>query len=119
MDLSGAHDALRAAIRLDSPAQRYATAHLAALRAAAGVLAVRARPVGGAGRRAASVWTLLARVAPELAEWATFFASGAGKRRAAEAGRAHAVTTREADDLVRAVECFLVAVEALPGPGRG
>src|SRR4051794_27696552 len=68
---------------------RYACAHVAALRAAAALLAARARPVGaGAGRRRPqkNAWVLLAEVAPELTEWATFFAAGAAKRAAAEAG---------------------------------
>ena len=68
-------------------AQRYASAHLAALRAAAAVLAVRARPARSARRRqVTSVWPLLAMVAPELREWAMSFSAGAAKRSAAEAG---------------------------------
>jgi hypothetical protein len=54
-----------------------------------------------------SVWTLLVRVAPELAEWAEFFAAGADKRIAAQAGMRGAVTAREADDLVRDAGLFL------------
>lgn len=98
----------------DTPA-RYALAHVAALRAAAAVLAARARPAGRRGARQRNAWVLLAEVTPELAEWATFFAAGAGKRAAAEAGSRHAVTTREADDLVRAVDRFLAVVEAMLG----
>jgi hypothetical protein len=90
--------------------QRYATAHLAALRAAAAVLAARTRPEPGR-RRPRSAWVLLEQVAPELGEWATFFAAGAAKRAAAEAGLSRAVTEREADDLVRDVSAFLVVVE--------
>lgn len=100
-------------------AERYAAAHLAALRAAAAVLACRARPAGSARRsRPTSAWVLLAGVAPELAEWAQFFAAGAAKRAAAEAGLAGAVSAREADDLLRDAEQFLLLVEAaldLPG----
>jgi hypothetical protein len=96
--------------------QRYATAHLAALRAAAAVLAARARPaVGPRRRRPASVWVLLAAVAPELAEWAAFFAVGAAKRAAAEAGIPRVVTAREADDLLRDAERFLAVVETTLG----
>ena len=104
--------------------ERYAAAHLAALRVAAAVLSCRARPAGspaapGSRRtRPTSAWVLLAAVAPELAEWAAFFAAGAGKRAAAEAGLPSAVTPREADDLVRDVEAFLAMVESslgLPG----
>jgi hypothetical protein len=87
------------------PVDRYAQAHLAALRAAAAVLAVRARP----RRRAqpTSAWTLLARVAPELAEWAVFFATTSAIRQAAEAGAHRLVTARAADDLVRQAGEFL------------
>jgi hypothetical protein len=101
----------------DRPGERYATAHLAALRAAAAVLACRARPTGGGSRRSrpTSAWVLLATVAPELAEWATFFAAGARKRAAAEAGLPSAVTPREADDLVRDAETFLSVVESALG----
>ena len=104
----------------DRPGERYATAHLAALRAAAAVLACRARPAGtsaGAARRSrpTSAWVLLAAVAPELAEWAGFFAAGARKRAAAEAGLPSAVTPREADDLVRDAETFLAVVETTLG----
>ena len=107
-----------------TPGERYATAHLAALRVAAAVLACRARPVAGGSAaaprrtRPTSAWVLLAAVAPELGEWAAFFAAGAAKRAAAEAGLPSAVTAREADDLVRDVEAFLATVESslgLPG----
>jgi hypothetical protein len=57
-----------------------------------------------------SVWALLTAVAPELGEWASFFAAGASKRAAAEAGIPRAVTTREADDLVRAADQFVDVV---------
>jgi regulator of protease activity HflC (stomatin/prohibitin superfamily) len=49
----------------------------------------------------------LADIAPEFSEWAEFFAAGATKRAAAEAGLRGVVTAREADDLVREVEQFL------------
>jgi hypothetical protein len=61
---------------------------------------------------------LLAEVAPELAEWAAFFAAGAAKRAAAEAGSRRAVTEREADDLVRDADRFLGLVEEAPGMAR-
>ena len=97
---------------------RYACAHVAALCAAAALLAARARPAPR-GRRQKNAWVLLAEVAPELTEWASFFAAGAAKRAAAEAGSTRAVTEREADDLVRDVGAFLVVVEnflAAPAP---
>ena len=99
--------------------ERYAAAHLSALRAAAAVLACRARPATGRRRRPTSAWVLLAEVAPELGEWAAFFAAGARKRAAAEAGLPSAVSEREADDLVRDAESFLSVVESSLGvPGR-
>jgi len=94
---------------------RYAAAHLAALRSAAAVLAARARPAPGRRSRLTSVWSLLVMVAPELSEWAAFFAAGAGKRAAAEAGIPRVVTTREADDLLRAAEQFTGVVEVALG----
>jgi hypothetical protein len=86
------------------------------LRAAAAVLAARARPVRG---RRGSVWELISRVAPEFAEWAAFFAAGSAKRQAAEAGLHRFVSPREADDMVRQVAAFLELVEdALAGGGE-
>ena len=108
--LDQASRALAEAEGCADPRRRYATAHLSALRAAAAVLAARTRPEGGR-RRPRSAWDLLERIAPELGEWAGFFAAGAGKRAAAEAGLSSAVTEREADDLVRDVGAFLAVVE--------
>ncbi len=87
------------------PVDRYAQAHLAALRAAAAVLAARARPRNRA--QPTSAWTLLATVAPELAEWSAFFAASSATRAAAEAGVHRLVTARDADDLVRQAGEFL------------
>ena len=91
---------------------RYVAAHLAALRAAAAIVA--ARPDAGTGPRRKgpkSVWELLPRVEPALSEWAAFFAAGARKRAAAEAGLARAVSAAEADDLLRDAETFLSLAE--------
>lgn len=87
------------------PVDRYAQAHLAALRAAAAVLAARARPRRRA--QSTSAWTLLTRIAPELAEWSAFFAATSATRQAAEAGVHRLVTARAADDLVRQAGEFL------------
>ncbi|GIH18660.1 hypothetical protein Raf01_68320 [Rugosimonospora africana] len=100
-------------LRLDG--LRYATAHLAALRAAAAVLAARARPVPARRGRLTNVWVLLTMVAPELGDWAAYFAASAGKRAAAEAGIPRVVSTREADDLVRAAGSFVGVVELTLG----
>lgn len=107
--LHAARQTLTDAAWTTDPAQRYALAHLAALRAAAAVLASRTH-ADRRSRRPASAWDLLGRVAPELGEWSSFFAAGARKRAAAEAGLA-AATAREADDLVRESEAFLALVE--------
>ena len=109
MLLGLSHEGLGEARATSSPGERYALAHLAALRAAAAVLSCRAQ--GPQRTRPTSAWVLLARVAPELAEWAQFFAAGAEKRAAAEAGLRGVVTPREADDLLRDAECFLQLVE--------
>jgi hypothetical protein len=115
--LALAHRGLVEASTTEVSGERYATAHLAALRAAAAVLACRARPATAAGRRSrpTSAWVLLTAVAPELGEWASFFAAGARKRAAAEAGLPAAVTPREADDLVRDAQTFLSVVETTLG----
>jgi SAV_6107-like HEPN len=110
---------VRARVALDeaaaavSPGERYARAHVAALRATAAVLAVRTHP--SSRHRQRNAWALLTRVAPEFAEWATFFAAGATKRAAAEAGLSRAVTEREADDLLRDSERFFHLVESAVG----
>lgn len=91
--------------------ERFVRAHLAALRAAAAVLAVRGRPTGR--RSAGTVWELLAAVAPELEDWSVYFAAGAAGRRAVEAGRADAVDSARAEAVLCAAEDFLDAVRAL------
>ncbi|MFJ6213951.1 SAV_6107 family HEPN domain-containing protein [Streptomyces sp. NPDC092296] len=123
--LAHAHRTLDGARTLADPLERYAAAHLAALRTSAAVLAVRGRPEQGPRRRKAirSAWEVLPEVAPELAEWALYFAAGARKRAAAEAGIQSAASPRDADDLVRNTALFLRIVErllslrpALPAP---
>jgi SAV_6107-like HEPN len=112
--LARAAESLHDAVVAPDVPTRYACAHVAALRAAAALLAARARPTGSPGSRRRpqkNAWVLLAEVAPELTEWATFFAAGAAKRAAAEAGSTRAVTEREADDLVRDADRFLAVVE--------
>lgn len=111
--LARAREALADAAAAPAPAPRYAAAHVAALRATAAVLAVRTRPASR--RRQRNAWTLLVQVAPELEEWAVFFAAGASKRAAAEAGLSRAVSTREADDLLRDSGRFLELVERMLG----
>ena len=114
--LESARSGLNGAMDETSPAGRYVAAHLAALRAAAAVVAVRGEPsTGSRRRRPRSVWELLPQVEPALTEWAAFFAAGASKRAAAEAGLSRAATVREADDLLRDAEVFLTVVETALG----
>jgi hypothetical protein len=96
-----------------TPGERYVTSHLAAIRAAAAVLAVRSRPGGRGGPR--SVWEVLPKIAPELGEWAAFFASTGTRRTALETGRIDVVSPREADDLLRDAESFHHLVESALG----
>lgn len=105
--LASARRSLTQASIAGTPGERYAAAHLAALRSAAAVLATRGQ--GSRRSRVRSVWVVLPQVAPEFAEWADFFAAGAGKRAAAEAGLA-CVSAREADDLVRESDAFVARV---------
>lgn len=108
-------ESLREAITSTDVPQRYALAHVSALRATAALLAARAQPLPVARRRQKNAWVLLAEIAPEFTEWATFFSAGAQKRSAAEAGSRRAVSEREADDLVRDADRFLGLVETSLG----
>ncbi len=117
-DLARASEALAEAEESRDHLIRYASAHVAALRAAAAVLAVRAKPAASRRPVQRNVWVLLAKVAPELGEWAAFFAAGAPKRAAAEAGLTRAVTEREADDLLRDATTFVELVERSLGLPR-
>jgi hypothetical protein len=110
--LAQAELGLSAAELEDNPAERFATAYLAALRGAAALLALRGRPHRGRARPM-SVWTLLASVAPELREWSAFFASCSSTRASVQAGITRAVSTRAADDLVRQAGQFLELVARL------
>lgn len=103
---------LAEAMETGDTATRYACAHVAALQAAAALLAARsASTLSGRRRPQRNAWILLSEVAPEMAEWAAFFAAGASKRAAAEAGSSRAVGEREADQLVADADRFLAVVE--------
>ena len=103
---------LVAACRTGSVSDRFVEAHLAALRAAAALLAARSRP--SRRSRLRSVWEVLPEVAPELTEWAVFFASTAQQRAVLERG-VRVPTTREADDLLRQSETFHSLIRACLG----
>lgn len=113
--LAAADRGLRDAASAQRPGDRYAAAHLAALRAAAALLSARGRP--NSKRRVRSVWVLLSALAPELHEWAAFFASGATRRAAAEAGL-NIISQREADDLLRDAGTFVSHIASLLGVPR-
>jgi hypothetical protein len=112
--LQSARRGLAEAAGETAPGARYVTAHLAALRAAAAVVAARGEPPARR-RKPHSVWELLPQVEPALTEWAAYFAAGAGKRAAAEAGLPRAASAREADDLLREAETFLSLAESALG----
>ncbi|MEU6557936.1 SAV_6107 family HEPN domain-containing protein [Streptomyces sp. NPDC046915] len=113
--LAQARAGLEEAAVLETPNERYATAHLAALRTAAAVLAARGRPEPSTRRRARirSAWEVLPEIAPELTEWSALFASGAARRARAEAGIQGAAGSRDADDLIRDVAMFVRIVERM------
>ena len=121
--LARAREAFGEAAAAPTPGARFLAAHLAALRVAAVVLAARGRPHGPLrASRPRNPWRLLAEVAPELAEWASYYAAGEVKRDAARSGLASLVTEAEADDLLRDTGAFLDLVEqalAPPGPQAG
>jgi hypothetical protein len=111
--LERSREGLRAAASELDARSRWAGAHLAALRAATAVLAVRGRP-GPARSRPRSVWQVLPRLAPELTEWAAFLGSLPRADGPTAEDRA-----RAADDLLRDAELFLRAVTgALSLPWR-
>jgi hypothetical protein len=113
--MESARQGLVAADSEVSAGTRYVAAHLAALRAAAAVVAAKAEPPSTRRQRPQSVWALLPKVEPALAEWAAFFAAGAAKRAAAEAGLPRAVSMREADELLRDAETFVSLAEGALG----
>lgn len=98
---------LQIAANATTAGERFAAAHLAALRAAAAVLA--ACPLPSRRTRLRSVWDIVPLVAPDLSEWCEFFAGTARRRAAAERGSIQ-ITAREADDLIRQVMLFLADV---------
>ncbi len=108
--LQSARRGLAEAADESAPGARYVTAHLAALRAAAAVVAARGEP-RPRRRKPYSVWELLPQVEPALAEWAAYFAGSAGTRAAVEAGAVSLVSDRDADEQLLAAEQFLAAVE--------
>jgi hypothetical protein len=115
-DLRRARSSLGEAELAQRPSDRYLAAHLAALRVVAIVLRYRApRGMSRPDGRPRNAWRMLAEVAPELAEWAAFFAATEAKRDAIRDGDTSIVSVREADDLVRDARAFLRLVERAVG----
>lgn len=115
--LAEARRGLAQAEHASAPAPRFIASYLAALRGGAAVLAARGRPHRGRARPA-SVWVLLEAVAPELGEWAAFFAANSAAQAAAQAGITRRLSTRAADDLYRQTGQFLEIVERVVHGGR-
>jgi hypothetical protein len=109
--LDRARTTLESACRTGDASERYRDAHLGALRAAAALVAARTVPTPRARPR--SVWQVLPGVAPELGEWATFFAACSAHRSVVDRG-GH-ISARESDDLLRQAEMFLEIVQDLLG----
>ena len=105
--LERARATLETACRTSDASERYRDAHLGALRAAAALVA--ARTVPSPRSRPRSVWQVLPGVAPELGEWAAFFAACSAHRSVVDRG-GH-ISAREADDLLRQAEMFLEIVQ--------
>jgi hypothetical protein len=110
-DLQRARSALVEAELATLPHERFLAAHTVALRTAAVVLACRTRPGRRPADRPRNAWQVLADVAPELSEWAAFFAATQTQRDTVAAGFRAGVTARQADDLVRDAAAFLAVVQ--------
>jgi hypothetical protein len=102
---------LESACRTSDASERYRDAHLGALRAAAALVAARTTP--SPRSRPRSVWQVLPTIAPELGEWAAFFAASSAHRSVIDRGGR--ISPREADDLLRQGEMFLEIVQDLLG----
>ena len=109
-----AHEALLLGYAAESAAARHRAAHLAALRAAAAVVAARDRRRRHEHAGPVSLWDLLGRLTPELSEWSRHFALVTRRISLVESGHVR-VSVREADDLLRDAETFLVRAESVIG----
>lgn len=56
------------------------------------------------------MWVLLETTAPELAEWAGYFAAHSETHAAAQAGRTSRVAAADAEELARQARLFLLLV---------
>ncbi|MDF2092348.1 SAV_6107 family HEPN domain-containing protein [Knoellia sp. 3-2P3] len=85
--------------------ERYRQSRLGAMRAAAALVSARARGSRPGGPQ--SLWELVPAAAPELTEWAEFFAVATARPERLERPARLAVSAREADDLLRQAETFI------------
>ena len=109
-----AHESLFLGYAAESATARHRAAQVAALRAAAAVVAAHARGRHQSQAGPVSLWDVLSRTAPELAEWAGHFAQVTRRMPLVESGRVR-VTVRQADDLLRDAETFLARAELVVG----
>lgn len=107
----------RDAVAQPHPADRFRISHLAALRATAALLAARSEPGRRLAHRPTSAWVLVLKIAPEFADWASYFAAGVAKRAAADAGVVGAVSDADAAEMLEAVRTYLFLVDAAPVAG--
>lgn len=96
-----------------TPNARYIAAHLAAVRAAGAGISARLSPEQARMRRPDSIWELLPRVAPELADWAAFFDAGTQRRTRAEHGQRSAVNAQQAEEMLTQARQFATLAEEL------
>jgi hypothetical protein len=106
------HD-LEKADSADTSIARYIAAHLAAVRAAGAVISARLSPEQARMRRPSSMWDLLPRVAPELAEWAAYFNEGTPTRARAERGQCNAVNAQQAEEMLANAREFAALAEGM------
>lgn len=111
-DIRHARTLVIEALLCEGAGERYLLAHRAvALAADAAVLARTGRRIP---TDLGDPWPLVARTVPALGEWAAYFAATQPRRRAVAGGRL-AISTREADDLVRDADSFCEAVVVWAG----
>lgn len=96
--------------RLEQSADRcFAAAHVAAIRVAAAVLAMRARKKSPSGVQ--NVWSALRKAAPELTPWVAYFERSAKTRGRIEAGLRVSLSGFDAQLHIRHVQQFIADVQ--------
>jgi len=95
---------LAAAMASEDPAEQFRHAHLSAIRSAAAIVEYRGRP--HPRMHARTVWEMLTIVEPDLAPWATYFASGAALRAMVESGLGDQIDAMRAAEVTACAEDF-------------